>query len=172
MQRNWREVKLLAASILRGRKVIVFPEGGIVKDRRVLDDHGRYAIYSRTADTRRKHHSGPAVLALVLDAFKAEVRRASRDGEQGRLEAWVDGLGLDDVESLLGAAEQPTRIVPCNITFYPLRVDDHLLSRGADLLARGMSRRAAEEMSHRLTELIPRSCGLSPGCAPSRPNKP
>ena len=30
----------LAAEILRGRKVSVFPEGGMVKDRRILDENG------------------------------------------------------------------------------------------------------------------------------------
>lgn len=39
----------LAAEILRGRKVIVFPEGGMVKDRRTLDEEGRYGVYSRSA---------------------------------------------------------------------------------------------------------------------------
>jgi hypothetical protein len=32
---------MLAAQILRGRKVIVFPEGGMVKDRQVMDRHGQ-----------------------------------------------------------------------------------------------------------------------------------
>jgi len=38
---------LLAAQVLRGRKVIIFPEGGMVKDRRVMDNQGHYNIYSR-----------------------------------------------------------------------------------------------------------------------------
>ena len=46
----------LAREAINGRKVVVFPEGGIVKDRRVVDEHGRYAVYSRTAEKRRKHH--------------------------------------------------------------------------------------------------------------------
>ena len=68
-----RLLPFLAEEILRGRKVIVFPEGGIVKDRRVLDSEGRYSIYSRTARERRKHHTGAAVLALTLDAFKSGI---------------------------------------------------------------------------------------------------
>lgn len=137
----------LAAEVLRGRKVVVFPEGGMVKDRRVIDEGGDISVYSRTAGERRKHHSGAAVLALVLDAFKTEVRRAWRAGERARLQHWSDGLGLPDgVAGLLRAAERSTRIVPCNITFYPLRVDDNLLRRGVELFARGMSRRATEEL--------------------------
>ncbi len=33
-------LSFLAAEVLRGRKLIVFPEGGMVKDRRVLDGSG------------------------------------------------------------------------------------------------------------------------------------
>lgn len=47
---------MLAAEILRGRKVVVFPEGGMVKDRSVIDDQGRYSIFSPTARERCKHH--------------------------------------------------------------------------------------------------------------------
>ena len=36
----------LAAEILRGRKVIFFPEGGMIKDRRVIDDAGEFNIVS------------------------------------------------------------------------------------------------------------------------------
>ena len=47
-----RLLPFLAEEILRGRKVIIFPEGGMVKDRMVQDDAGRYRIYSRTAAPR------------------------------------------------------------------------------------------------------------------------
>ena len=40
-----RLLPFLAEEILRGRKVIVFPEGGMVKDRRVMDSAGHYSIY-------------------------------------------------------------------------------------------------------------------------------
>jgi len=44
-----RLLPLLAEEILRGRKVIVFPEGGMVKDRQVVDSKGNYKVYSRMA---------------------------------------------------------------------------------------------------------------------------
>ncbi len=68
----------LAAEILRGRKVVVFPEGGMVKDRRVLGPEGEYGIFSPSALTRRKHHKGAAVIALTLEAFKARILSVSR----------------------------------------------------------------------------------------------
>jgi esterase/lipase len=136
----------LAAEILRGRKVIVFPEGGMIKDRQVLDHRGQYNIYSRSTHTRRKHHTGPAVLGLALDVFKQAVLAIHRQGNASRLEEWANKLRLGSVEELLIAARRTTAIVPANITFYPMRVRDNLLRKGAELLSRGLSRRLSEEL--------------------------
>ena len=136
----------LAAEVLRGRKVVVFPEGGMVKDRRVVDGTGSYSIYSRTAEERRKHHTGAAVLGLSLDIFKQAVLSAHAAGQMRRLQRWAEDLELAGVDALLAAANRPTRIVPANITFYPIRVGDNLLRKGAELLSRGLSRRMSEEL--------------------------
>jgi esterase/lipase/1-acyl-sn-glycerol-3-phosphate acyltransferase len=135
----------LAAEILRGRKVVVFPEGGIVKDRRVLDHDGQYRVYSRTAQDRRKHHSGAAVLGLALEAFRAQVCRAYDAGENELVQRWAQRLTLTPDE-LLVAARRKTSIVPANITFFPIRVDANLLSKGAELLGKGFSPRVMEEL--------------------------
>lgn len=137
---------LLAAEILRGRKVVIFPEGGMVKDRAVVDRKGRYSVYSRSVGHKRKHHTGAAVLALILDIFKATIRNIQKAGHERRLQAWAEALRMDDVEALLAAVRRPTLIVPANITFYPIRVDDHILRKGAEVLSRGLSRRLSEEL--------------------------
>jgi len=136
----------LAAEVLCGRKVIVFPEGGMVKDRRVVDGTGGYSVYSRKAEERRKHHTGAAVLGLSLDIFKQAVLSAHEAGQVRRLHRWAEDLELDGVDVLLAAANRPTQIVPANITFYPIRVGDNLLRKGAELLSRGLSRRTSEEL--------------------------
>lgn len=137
----------LAAEILRGHKVIVFPEGGMVKDRRVLEAPGRYSIYSRTAKERRKQHTGAALLALAVDAFKQAILQAHGNHDARYLESWAERLAVEP-EKLLAVAQRPTRIVPANITFYPIRVSDNLLRKGAELLTRRreLSRRLSEEL--------------------------
>jgi len=136
----------LAKEILRGRKIVVFPEGGMVKDRRVLDSRGSYSVYSRSAEARRKQHTGAAVLGLALEAFKRAVVKAHEAGHSRRIDAWAESLQLASGEELLNAARRPTHIVPANITFYPIRVGDNLLRQGAELLNRGLSRRLSEEL--------------------------
>ncbi len=141
-----RLLPLLAAEILRGRKVVMFPEGGMVKDRRVIDADGEYSIYSRSAEERRKHHSGAAVLATGLEAFKTTLLREHAEGHTRHLEEWAERLELPDVDALLAAARRPTMIVPASITFYPIRVNGNLLHKGAELINRGITRRLSEEL--------------------------
>jgi len=135
----------LASEILRGRNVVVFPEGGIVKDRRVVDERGRYSIYSRMAEKRRKQHSGAAVLALALDAFKQAVLAARSQANGYRLSKLADSMELDP-QALLEACERPTTIIPANITFYPIRVGENLLSKGVEMFSHGIPRRLSEEL--------------------------
>lgn len=137
---------LLAAEVMRGRKIIVFPEGGMVKDRQVLDGAGEYSVYSRSAAQRRKQHSGAAVIAMALEVFKEAVRSAAARGDVARLDEWCDALGLPDRAVLLARAERPTLIVPANITFYPMRVRGNVLQRGVEMFNRGVSPRMREEL--------------------------
>ena len=136
----------LAREILHGRKLVVFPEGGMVKDKRVVDDKGQYSIFSRTANERRKHHRGAAVIALALDAFKSAVLHDYSIGKHERVEHWAEQLGFDDVEQLMTRAVKPTVIVPSHITFYPIRVSDNILHQAARLFNRGINKRFAEEL--------------------------
>ena len=137
-----RLLPFLATEILKGRKVVIFPEGGMVKDRRVMDDSGQYSIYSRTAQIRRKHHSGAAVLAQMVESFKLGLVLLDQAGEP--LDLWAERLELG-VEDLRAAARRPTRLVPGNITFYPLRVDESAMFRAAEGFGK-LKPRAAEEL--------------------------
>jgi len=141
-----RLIPYLAAEVMRGRKLIIFPEGGMVKDRRVVDAGGQYSIFSRTAMERRRHHTGAAVISLTLDILKKGILTAHAKNHQDQLELWAKALKLDDVEALLTAARRPSTIVPANITFYPMRVGDNVLSRGVEMFNRGISRRLTEEL--------------------------
>ncbi|MDH3469622.1 MAG: 1-acyl-sn-glycerol-3-phosphate acyltransferase, partial [Gammaproteobacteria bacterium] len=106
-----RILPFLAEEILRGRKVIVFPEGGMVKDRRVLDRTGSYSVYSRSSRERRKHHAGAAVLALTLSAFKAGVKEIDKSGNTNELERWAGILNMESVDALRNAIHESTTVV-------------------------------------------------------------
>ncbi|TAN52072.1 MAG: alpha/beta hydrolase, partial [Methylococcaceae bacterium] len=141
-----RLFSLLAGQIIRGRKVIIFPEGGMVKDRRVLDKRGHYSIYSRITGERRKQHTGPAVLAQGLETFKACVRNAYKNKNTALLMHWKNEFEVDNLEQLLMQALKPTLIVPANITFYPIRSTENILHKGVEMLSKGLSLRQTEEL--------------------------
>ncbi|NQV84996.1 MAG: alpha/beta fold hydrolase [Rhodospirillales bacterium] len=136
----------LAAEILRGRKVVMFPEGGMVKDRRVVDHEGNFGVYSPSSKERRKHHRGAAVLALTLDIFKKRIRDLHKKNDVARIGRWVKALGLEDERQLLARANEPTLIVPATITFYPIRVHENVFSRAINLFTKDIPQQAAEEM--------------------------
>ncbi len=141
-----RLLPFLAGEILRGHKVIIFPEGGMVKDRRVVGPSGDFSIFSPTAQKRRKHHTGAAVLALTVELFKQRVLSVFEKGEYDRLARWARALELETTEELLTVASKPTEIIPANITFYPLRASDNILSRSAEFFSKGTNPRMVEEV--------------------------
>ncbi|RED50749.1 alpha/beta fold hydrolase [Aestuariispira insulae] len=136
----------LAAEILRGRKIIVFPEGGMIKDRRVVDQDGKYSIFSPSDKTHRKHHKGAAAIAITLEMFKRRILSVHKAGEEDRLYRWVNALGFGDLEMMIAAAQKPTQVVPSNITFYPIRSDDNILRKGMELFGGELGSQAREEL--------------------------
>ncbi|MGY6275539.1 alpha/beta fold hydrolase [Methylomonas sp. MgM2] len=137
---------MLAEQILRGRKVVIFPEGGMVKDRRVIDKKGQYSIFSRTHGMRRKHHTGPAVLGQGVEALKAAIRHAFKNNDLRRLQFWKDKLYFDSFDAMLATSLKPTLIVPANITFYPIRSSENLLFKSVEMFAGDLSKRQSEEL--------------------------
>jgi len=91
----------LGAEMLRKRKVVFFPEGGMVKDRLAVDKQGEFNVYSRIAEVRRKHHSDAAVLALTLDAFKTGILELYQSGEFDHIDRWADELELGSRQELI-----------------------------------------------------------------------
>ena len=146
-----RLLPFLAEEILRGGKVVVFPEGGMVKDRRVTANdrpHPKrpdYSVYSRSADIRRAHHTGAALLGLCIDGFKIGLSALINKGNDGELTRWAALLERNE-DDLRATLAKPTLMFPANITFHPLRVDQNLLARAADMFTGGLSPKMAEEM--------------------------
>ncbi len=117
---------------------IIFPEGRMVKNRKVID-RGDFAIIDESG--RHAPHTGAAALAL-----KAEILR----------QRWLmlKEIMPDKNDSLLASFDiSPTtdmtnsvNIVPVNLTYYPLRSADSLLQRFSNMLDEKVSQRLLEEI--------------------------
>jgi esterase/lipase/1-acyl-sn-glycerol-3-phosphate acyltransferase len=86
---------LLTEKLSKGYKVVIFPQGKMVKDHEDID-----------------MKTGSAVLALGTDLYKRHILDKRENYSK----------------SLVEFAEKPTIIVPCNISYYPLRVTQNRVS--------------------------------------------
>ncbi|MEO1894701.1 MAG: 1-acyl-sn-glycerol-3-phosphate acyltransferase, partial [Methylococcales bacterium] len=130
---------VLAKQILHGQKVIIFPEGGMVKDHRVMDDSGAFQMLDQMSGVIRKQHTGAAVLAQGIEAFKATVRNAYRKKNVSKLMHWQETLEFENIDALLMSVAKPTLIVPSNITFYPIRSSETLLLKAVEFISGGLT---------------------------------
>jgi esterase/lipase/1-acyl-sn-glycerol-3-phosphate acyltransferase len=137
----------MAAEILRGRKVMIFPEGSIIKDKRVVNDKGQLGIFSSKHNEFRKLHRGAAALAVTLEIFKHRILYLFETEDTPRIERWCTSLGLKNADELLKQASKPTLVVPSAITFYPLRVDGNILTKAAGLLRKKLPAQVLDELS-------------------------
>ena len=132
----------LAAEILRGRKVIIFPEGGMNKERRIADAPA--LPFLETLRPQYGHRNGAAALAVVLEIFKKRILSVHEAGDLQRLDRWVAALGLADQTALIAAARKPSLIVPSNITFHPIHIGDNILRKAAEFFLK-VGEKAKEE---------------------------
>lgn len=141
-----RLLPFLAEEILRGRKVVIFPEGGMVKDRLVMNHVGDYSMFSKTTGERGPHHTGAAALGMSLQMLKSGLLYLDDCDEKGRLDDWAERLEFDNRDLLIKACTKPTAIVPANITFYPIRLRDNILRKGAEIFTGNLKDSHVEEL--------------------------
>ncbi|ETX08056.1 MAG: hypothetical protein ETSY2_07600, partial [Candidatus Entotheonella gemina] len=125
--------ELIARDILNGGWWLIFPEGGLIKDRRVIEK-GRLNVATDAGQIRRRPRSGSAILAMTVQRYKAALRQALPNN--GETQTICESLGLGDrrPSALEALAFRPTPIVPLNITYYPLNPQDNALKSLASRL--------------------------------------
>jgi esterase/lipase/1-acyl-sn-glycerol-3-phosphate acyltransferase len=136
--RNPERDRLIIKTLLTGEADwIIFPEGGMVKTMKVMEK-GRFVI--AWAAGKRPPHTGAATLAIRAEFYRERLRGLARSAplECDRL------MGLFNLESLDRVLERSTFIVPVNITYYPVRARDNILSE--------LARRLVDEIPERLVE--------------------
>ncbi|MDZ4860028.1 MAG: alpha/beta fold hydrolase [Candidatus Hydrogenedentes bacterium] len=135
---------IIVNSLLTGEHPwIIFPEGGMIKDKKVVDQKGDFKVYSK--GTRRPPHTGAAVLALRAEYFRQRLACfKDRPGKQEVIQPILSKLGLTDIDQ---AFKKRTYIVPVNITYFPIRARDNMMLRIARAFAKDLSKRAIEELS-------------------------
>ena len=130
--------RLIIKTLLTGdANWLIFPEGGMVKTMKVME-RGRFMI--AWAAGKRPPHTGAATLAIRAEFYRERLRRLSHSAplECDRL------MRLFNLESLDRVLDRSTFIVPVNITYYPVRARENILS--------DLARRLVDEIPERLLE--------------------
>jgi len=132
--------RLIVRSLLTGEAAwIIFPEGRMVKNKKIIEK-GRYMI--SWAGGKHPPHTGAATLALRTEFYRQRIRRLlnSSPDEVKRL------MGLFQIESLDSVLNRITYIVPVNLSYYPVRARENLLSQLAVRLVDDIPDRLMEEI--------------------------
>ena len=140
--------RLIVKSLLTGEADwIIFPEGQMVKDKGGTKRPG-FSFFRKGA--RRSAHTGAATLALRSEFYRQRLLRltAGHAAEAKRLQTL---FAIDDLTPVL---QGKTWIVPINITYYPLRARENILSILADQFAENLPQRVREELLTEGTMLI------------------
>lgn len=141
---------IIVRSLLKGdHPWIIFPEGGMIKDKKVVDHQGLFRVYSHNG--RRPPHTGAAVLALRAQYYRERLACfRERTGMEHVVQTVLERFGLESIDEALS---KRTVIVPVNITYFPIRSQENVVLRLARAFAKDLSRRATEELSFEGTVL-------------------
>jgi len=139
---------LIIKTLLTGEASwIIFPEGLMVKNKKIVE-RGRFML--SYAGGKRPPHTGAASLALRTEFYRQRIGAMSQKfpDEAKRL---LDLFGIDSVESVTG---KDTYIVPVNVTYYPLRAKENILSNAAANFLENIPDRVIEEIMAEGTMLL------------------
>jgi len=135
--------KILISALLTDRQpVVIFPEGQMIKDKKIVEK-GKYLIYN--TGIRRPPHSGAAQIALLTEFIREKLRtfKSLRDETSIARLASRFGFNAGDLDRIIG---KETQIVPMNITYYPVRARENVLSKLVQKIFHDLSERFREEL--------------------------
>ena len=132
--------RLIVKTLLTGEAHwIIFPEGRMVKNKKIIEK-GRFMI--SWAGGKHPPHTGAATLALRTEFYRQRLRRLSEESSH-EANYLMDLFQIDSLESVL---PHGTYIVPVNLTYYPVRARENILSNLAVRWVEDIPERLIEEL--------------------------
>lgn len=121
---------------------IIFPEGAMIKDKKVVNPDGDFEIYHQ--GKRRQPFRGAGVLAIQAEFHRLTLKRLRDTKDEDGLREWRTRFGIESIDVVL---RRRTVIVPINITYFPIRAGETMALTLAHKMNEKLSARAEEELS-------------------------
>ncbi len=137
-----RNAILIGALLTDSHPVIIFPEGQMIKDKKIIEK-GKFMVYN--TGIRRPPHTGAARIALLSQFMREKIRRCHEKNDTDRLAAYAAAYGFD-LADLVSIIKKETFIVPINLTYYPVRARENAINKLAGRFVKDMSARFKEEL--------------------------
>ena len=140
--------RLMVKTLLTGEAVwVVFPEGRMVKSKKILEK-GRHMI--SYAGGKHPPHTGAATLALRTEFYRQRLE-ALREVAPEEAKRLMASFEMDSIVPLL---KRRTYIVPINITYYPLKGQENMISTLLEKAVNDLPERGLEEIMTEGTMLL------------------
>ncbi|TAL32441.1 MAG: alpha/beta fold hydrolase [Spirochaetes bacterium] len=138
-----RDRKIIGALLRGDYSVMVFPEGQMVKDKKLVEK-GKYMIYN--TGIRRPPHTGSGILALRAEFYRAKMAHLLKNGNQRELQEYIGHFELGSAGEVERITGLETCIVPVNITYFPIRARNNAINRLANYFVHTLPERIEEEL--------------------------
>ncbi len=145
-----RDTKFIGALLRGDVDCIIFPEGQMVKDKKLVE-RGKYMVYN--SGIRRPPHTGAAYIALRAQFYREELKSCNARNACDDLNSLMSHFGISQQE-LSHIINQETYIVPVNITYFPIRARNNIINKIAHKLVKGLPERVEEELEVEGTMLV------------------
>jgi esterase/lipase/1-acyl-sn-glycerol-3-phosphate acyltransferase len=145
-----RDSILVSALLTDRHPVIIFPEGQMVKDKKLVEK-GKFMVYN--TGMRRPPHTGAARIASRAQFMREKIRHLHERGDAKGVAVLAERFGFDPDDA--GAIiEKETYITPVNITYYPIRARDNAINKLVGRFVKDVSARIEEEIEVEGTMMI------------------
>ena len=134
-----RDLLIINSLLTNEASWIIYPEGKMVKNKKNIEN-GKFLI--SFAGGKHPPHSGAAILAIRTEFYRQRLYAISDidPDEANRL------MKLFQINSIKSVSTLNTHIVPVNITYYPIRAVENIISKLAEFFLEDINERTMEEL--------------------------
>ena len=138
--KNPNRDRLIVKTLLTGEaNWIIFPEGSMIKNKKIIEK-GRFMV--SVAGGKHPPHTGAATLGLRTEFYRQRLRKLAAENSP-EVDYLLEQFKIEDLEPVINGN---THIVPVNLTYYPIRARENILSSLAVRLVDDLPERIIEEI--------------------------